>query len=273
MVTFGPLADLLTGRGVTSAGILEGREEAREAVSSGCGPLDGLLPGGGVRRGSLVEWLGGAAADGIAGGGALSLALAVGCRVARADRGGAIVVVDRGGWFHPPAVLPWLEATGGTDRLVVARPAHADDEIWAIDQALRCAGVAAVVAWPRLTLPKDVARTAAGGRRGPQAWSTAMRRWQLAARSSGAVGLLVRPEEAVPEPSWAESRIAVVPLAGGAPRERRLRLERVGGTWSAARAHGGGAVEVVLDLGCGAVRPGGAARRVREEGGASCRAS
>jgi hypothetical protein len=101
-------------------------------------------------------------------------------------------VVDRSGWFHPPAMLPWLEepcagvGATGRGRLVVARPSRDDDEIWVIEQSLRCAGVAAVVAWPR-PVP----------RRGLQQWTTALRRWQLAARSGGGVGLFVRPEAAV----------------------------------------------------------------------------
>ena len=38
--------------------------EASEAVASGCRPLDRLLPMGGFRRGSLVEWLAGGDATG-----------------------------------------------------------------------------------------------------------------------------------------------------------------------------------------------------------------
>jgi len=291
-----------------SAGELAGRENAREVIASGFAAVDRLLPAGGVRRGSLLEWLaaGNAAAGDTAGdvgggAGAVSLALAVACRLAAAAAGPRlIVVVDRAGWFHPPAVLPWL---GDSRQLVVARPSNDDDEIWAIDQALRCHGVAAVVAWPRsvvrqrgsITAPhagRPVSRGQTAARPRPTAqWTTAMRRWQLAARSSGAVGLLVRPAATAGEPSWAEARLAVAPLSGGTLLERRLRLERVGGAWSGGAE--GQAAETVLDLARG--REGSPARgsdralvtrRPRErsgrwsagraadgEGGVACRAS
>ena len=290
--------------GLLNAGQLQGREDAREVVASGFAAVDSLLSAGGLRRGSLVEWLAGgeAAAGDVAGGaGAVSLALAVAGRLAGVAAGPrTIVVVDRAGWFHPPAVMPWL---GDSRQLVVARPSHDDDEIWAIDQALRCPGVAAVVAWPRTVVRQqgDASQARSGplptGRHAPlrprptAQWTTAMRRWQLAARKSGAVGLLVRPAAAAREPSWAEARLAVSPLPGGTLLERRLRLERVGGNWTAGSE--GLAVETVLDLarGCEGAAARGAMRRLGEhddrnrsgrwsagaaasgEGGVSCRAS
>jgi hypothetical protein len=290
--------------GLVSGRQLQGWQDTRETIPSGFAAVDALLPAGGLRRGSLVEWLAGgdAPARDVAGGaGAVSLALAVACRLAITAAGPrTIVVVDRAGWFHPPAVLPWL---GGSRQLVVARPSSDDDEIWAIDQALRCQGVAAVVAWPRSAVRQQGDQTHAGsgllpaGRHGaarprPTAqWTTAMRRWQLAARKSGAVGLLVRPATAAGEPSWAEARLAVSPLPGGTLFERRLRLERIGGAWSGGTE--GHVTETLLDLARG--REGSpargaarefAARHLRErsgrlsasrsndsEGGVSCRAS
>lgn len=255
--------------GLLNAGQLQGRENAREVVASGFAAVDRLLPAGGLRQGSLVEWLAGGeagAGDVVGGAGAVSLALAVACRLAGAAAGPrTIVVVDRAGWFHPPAVMPWL---GDSRQLVVARPSHDDDEIWAIDQALRCQGVAAVVAWPRSVVRQrgDASQARSGllpaGRHGaarprPTAqWTTAMRRWQLAARKSGAVGLLVRPATAAGEPTWAEARLAVSPLPGGTLLERRLQLERVGGSWTAGSE--GMITETVLDLARG--REGAAAR-------------
>lgn len=267
------------GAGVAGLGMLEpGRADERQAVSSGWPEIDALLPGGGVRRGSLVEWI----ADAGGGAGAATLACAIACRLATTrrmgcdaggeaggdePRGGMIVVVDRAGWFHPPAVLPWLGSGAAAARLVVARPSRDDDELWAIDQALRSAGVAAVVAWPRTVAAWSAGGGAgmARGRAGRGAlnhWTTAMRRWQLAARSGGAVGLVVRPPEAVGEPSWAESRLEVTALADGARMSavnRRLRITRVGGRWcggAAARP-----VEIAIDLGRG-----------RATGAAPCRA-
>ena len=294
MVTFG-----LGTVGLLDAGQLEVREATREAVASGFRPLDPLLPAGGVRRGSLIEWLAGgavtaaprsplASAGGFVGGvteaatagtGAATLACAVACHLARAaaESARSLVVVDRTGWFHPPAVLPWLGGGPEDVRLVVARPAHDDDEIWAIDQALRCAGVAAVLAWPRATASLG-GGLVTGRRCAAQSWTIAMRRWQLAARSSGAVGLFVRPATARAEPSWAEARIAVAPSPGGTLLERRLRLTRVGGAWAGGAEGDEPAVDVVLDMArgtAGAVRHRitAGATRAFEPREATCRAS
>lgn len=209
----------------------------KEVVPSGFRPLDRLLPRGGFCRGSLVEWLGD---DDVSGAATLATAVAVSLAT-NGTTDGTVIVVDRGGRFHPPAVMPWLASTrsagsagASQPQCIVARPARDDDEVWAIDQALRCPGVAAVLAWPRRIHP------------------TAMRRWQLAARSSLAVGLLVRPARARREPSWAMHRIAVAPVVGGPSNVRRLRLSRVGGPWSDNSLAGGDLnerpVEIVLDL-------------------------
>jgi hypothetical protein len=292
-LTGGPTAALLSG------GDLLVRERAKPVVSSGFRPLDALMPAGGVRPGSLIEWL----AEGDAGpgaGGAASLAFALACRLAAVNGGAAseqvrprtIVVVDRTGWFHPPAVMPWL---GDERRLVVARPSRDDDEIWTIDQALRCTGVAAVLAWPLARGGRSRGSRLGGSRLGGslQQWSTAMRRWQLAAAASGAVGLFVRPLASQGESSWAETRIAVSPLpggsrqSGGTPTERRLRLTLAGGSWSAITADGQHAAEVTLDLarGCAGTAPWGAGMAPRSAGttrpaaaasgrsGVACRAS
>lgn len=263
---------------IVSGGQLQGMEAAREVIQSGFTGVDALLPAGGLRRGSLVEWLTMAAGCGPdddhttgdleSGAGAATLAFAVACRLASSGSGPkTIVVVDRTEWFHPPAVLPWLTAG---QQLVVTRPGRDDDEIWAIDQALRCSGVATVVAWPRL---RSQARQRSH-------WSTALRRWQLAARSSGAVGLLVRPQAAARDPSWAEARIAVEPLPGGTLSERRLRLTRVGGGWIGTDQKQ--SAETALDLARGseAVLQTSPTLRLRpprglvsQEGGVACRAS
>lgn len=214
-----------------------------DVVPTGFAPLDRLLPAGGVRRGSLVEWLCKSEASGAA-----ALACAVACRLAGdVDRAGdtasTIVVVDRKGRFHPPAVLGWLGQmkVGGRQppRLIVTRPAHDADEAWAIDQSLRCRGVAAVLAWPE------------------RVHSTAMRRWQLAVRASLAVGMFMRPLAVGREPSWAEARIAVTPRPGGSLAVRRLRLALVGGPWAGEAQMQERSVDIGLDLsrGC-AVDPG-----------------
>jgi hypothetical protein len=238
--------------------------EGRETVATGFSSLDRLLPAGGVRRGSLIEWLAGGAERlaGGDGGGAISLACAVACRLAdprrtdqsRASQTSTIVVVDRGQRFYPPAVIPWLDALadptvkgGVRPHLVVARPSRDDDELWTIDQALRCPGVAAVLAWPR------------------RVHATAMRRWQLASRASGAVGLIVRGlsecgfsgrvavgEPARPSgPTWADAKVAISPVAGEPGADlavRRLRLSLAGGPWAGSEMLKERSTELFLDL-------------------------
>jgi hypothetical protein len=156
----------------------------------GCAQLDALLPEGGLPRGALMEWF--PASQHERGGGAGTLAMTA-ARVLLAA-GGALVVVDRRQTFYPPAA-----AALGIDleRLILVRPKTAQDEVWAIDQALRCAGVAAV--WAQLEK--------LGGHD--------FRRLQLAAESGGAVGLFVRPAWLRGQPSWAHLQIAVTPIASG----------------------------------------------------------
>ncbi len=199
------------------------RRGAAELVCSGCLAFDRLLPDGGFCRGTLVEWL--AAAGG---NGAATLALAVACRACR--DGGALVVVDRARLFYPPAAFAY-----GIDseRLIVVRPRDEADEGWALDQVLRSPGVGAVLCWPG-KLPQRQ-----------------LRRMQLAAEAGGTLGLLVRPERARGEPSWAESRLLVAsqPVSRDAPAERspeiarRLRIEVL----HARSGPAGGKIELQLD--------------------------
>jgi protein ImuA len=180
-------------------------------VSSGTPALDGILPGGGFRRGSLVEWL----AEG-SGSGAGTLALLAAAQAAR--QGGAVVVVDFQQAFYPPAAVALgIELA----QLIVVRPENEPDHRWALDQVLRSRGVAAL--WCRPATEED------------HTW----RRWQLAAETSGVLGLFVRPASARHEPSWAELRLSIEPIPCAywhaplhaepqrqmAARSRRLRVE------------------------------------------------
>ena len=311
------LCQRAVGRQASAA---QGATLERTVVSSGLPSLDRLLPCGGIRLGSLIDWLEPGGESGIemaAGAAAFALAVAVRLQaIGSLPASRPIVVVDRGGRFYPPAVLPWLTAAEPTAcqqqevvgrrrrrgngsaaslsihrreqhgaradrRLYVIRPDSEADEIWAIDQALRCPGVAAVVGWPQ--------RVAA----------TPLRRWQLAAKVSGVVGLFVRPAVTRQQPTWSEVRVQVQPavLAGranaspsrpwtksaaagcdGQPLRkpsassgvasvdqchegfsravnpaswidvRAYRLVRVGGGWEAAMAVAEPAVDCLLDL-------------------------
>ncbi len=170
-----------------------------EVVSTGCGPLDELLPEGGLHRGALAEWL--AAGEGTGSGTLALLCAREACR-----NGGPLIVFDSRRDFYPPAAIRL-----GIEReqLLVVRAGSAADNLWALDQSLRCCAVAAVLAWPEKL----------DGR--------VFRRLQLAAEEGGGLGLLIRPETARHEPSWADVRMLIEPLPPleGRKVPRRLRIE------------------------------------------------
>jgi protein ImuA len=171
----------------------------RSAVSSGTAALDHVLPERGFRRGTVVEWL--AAEEPL---GSTTLAM----RAARqaCQDGGTLVVIDRRGDFYPPAA-----ARLGIDlaRMILLRPGTRSDHDWAMDQALRCGAVSAVVAWPDTQFGTLDGRT--------------FRRWQLAAEAGGTLGLLLRPATVCSDPSWADVRLLIAPGGSGKPL-RRLHL-------------------------------------------------
>ena len=150
--------------------MLEGYQRRRRrggqpSVSTGVARLDEALPLGGLPTGAITEIL-----SPFEGAGATELAF----RAARAAAGATrtVVVVDTRGDFYPPAA--WRLGIA-QDRLLVIRTQKIDQALWAIDQTLRCSAVAAVVApIPRMDRASS-------------------RRLQLAAESTGAVGLLLRP--------------------------------------------------------------------------------
>lgn len=175
------------------------RPEREERLSTGCEALDRHLPGGGFARGCFVEWLTIHRGEEFAGGGAGTLALNAAKRACGESR--ALVVIDGREAFYPPAA-----ALLGIDprRAILARPANAQEELWALDQALRSPGVGAVLAW--------IGRLS----------SRAARRLQLAAESSGGLGFLIRPETARREPCWAAVRLLVRPAPWrGAPEAEK----------------------------------------------------
>jgi hypothetical protein len=184
---------------------MEGVHPPRDAaaISSGCEAFDRILPNGGFFPGQLVEWLVARPGNG---GGTLALLAA---RTALLAGNKALIVVDRcagaimspdgRGTFYPPAVTGWEI---DLRRLVILRPRNAADEIWALDQALRCSSVAAVWA----CLPKLNERD--------------FRRLQLAAEQGGGLGLLLRPACLRGKPTWANIQLLVEPLPSFNPREQ-----------------------------------------------------
>lgn len=174
----------------------ESEKKPYQSIFSGCLPLDRLLPQRGFQQGSLVEWIAGGA-----GSGASLLAMQAARSACRG--GGTLVLVDRAQSFYPPGAAACQLDLQNT---IVVLPAGEQDECWALEQALRCPDVAAVVAWPqRLT-------------------SHTFRRLQLAAEHGGSLGLLVRPAAARNESSWASVRMLVSP----SPRAESPRVGRQG---------------------------------------------
>lgn len=160
-----------------------------------------LLAGGDWPRGSLVEWL----SDGD-GAGAMSLAaLAFGDDVRRE----LLVVVDGRGEFYAPAAV----ALGMDFRSTVfIRPERSADVLWSAEQALRTPGVGTVICQPERLSSQEC------------------RRLQLAAETGGSLGILLRPERVRNQPSFAECRLLVRPLATAGPvsashPRRRLLVE------------------------------------------------
>jgi protein ImuA len=132
------------------------------------------------------------------------------------------VVLDHAGEFYPPAAVRMgLEL----DQMILVQAAGPADHFWAMDQALRCPGVAAVLGWPQ----KLDGRT--------------FRRLQLAAEQGRGLGLLVRPEPARHEPSWADVRLLVEPHPCATNAGRRLRIQVLRSRGQA----GGGIIEVEID--------------------------
>jgi len=203
-------------------GRIEGAGRVVDCVplGSGCAALDRLLPERGFLRGWLVEWLSAGS-----GSGAATLAM-IAARQA-AIEGGAVVVMDRTRHFYPPAA-----AALGVDleSVIVIRARTENDELWALDQVLRCPGAAAV--WAPLERLD---------------WRR-FRRLQLAAESGGSLGLLVRPARVRGQPSWSQVQLLVQPRVSHGPRRLRVELLRC------RSAAAGGAVELEMDEVTGALR-------------------
>jgi len=222
------------------------RADDGNTFSSGSPIIDRMLPAGGYRRGTLIQWIaaptparrnsdssGGCAVD------FLSLLTAAN---ACAD-GGALVVADRSGQFYPPAATA-LGLDAGN--MVVIQPpdsssqhdARYDEEFfWAVDQSLRCSAVAAVwVVAPHI------------GER----W---FRRFQLAAESSGTMGLFVSPPSALGKPGWSEVQWGVQSIPGvrnekaSGPAAQRIRLQLL----RCRGGQSGGAVDLQIDSASGKV--------------------
>lgn len=177
---------------------LEAVEERQ--ISTGCHAFDRLLPSGALRTGMLVELL---SPDRGSGAGALAMHCAK--RVVDETQG-CLLVTDRWRRFYPPAAV--ARGIETKDLIVVRSSDHqnmsAAEELWALDQALRCPGVSVVMAWMDKVDP------------------LAFRRLQLAAESGQTLALLLRPARVQSLPTWSDVQLLVkpraMPLYDGLPR-------------------------------------------------------
>src|ERR1700685_551801 len=172
-------------------------------LSTGIPPLDGLLPEGGFRPGTLVEWLAASPASGV------DLLALLSVRSLLRD-GGALVVLDPEKTFYPPAAA----ACGlVAQQTIVVRSKKRADVLWTLEQCLQSPGVAVCLC------------------RLERVNSRVLRRMQLAAERGGGLGFLLRPLSARGQPAWSDMRLEVTsilpPAFSGASWARRWRVELV----------------------------------------------
>jgi hypothetical protein len=146
---------------------------ARRGVRTHIGLLDAFASADadGLASGAIHEVL----ADPKGGGSVDAFALLLASAVATSRSGGWVVWSDPGRTLYPPA----MKRSGvALERLLLLRPRSPQEELWAIAECMRCAGVAATVARVERVTPVQA------------------RRLQLAVEQGGGVGVLVRPDDA-----------------------------------------------------------------------------
>lgn len=147
---------------------------------TGIDAFDAMLPPGGLTGGTMLEWLS------PQGGGGSTLVAILASRIL--TKTGTLVVVDSDGDFYPPAISGIGIAMS---QIVVLRPQHIGDALWAFEQSLRCSGVAVTMAWFQ------------------QITDQVFRRLQLATETGGGIGFLIRPPRFLKQRSWADGRFLI----------------------------------------------------------------
>ena len=199
-------------------GALEGLPMTAARTSGATAPfglaaLDDCLPWGGLPAGGLHEIRAERAA---APGAALGFAGFCLGRLAAA-RPGRVLWLTLSDHLHPPGLA---DLGVPVERLLLVRPARATELLWAAEEALRCQGVAGLLA--------DI----------HGADFKAARRLSLAARRSGVPGLLLNRGENLGPPltRWQVSPCASEATVGVGPWRWRLTLARCRGMAAGDRA-------------------------------------
>lgn len=157
----------------------------RPVWSTGISPLDELLPEGGIRSGSLIEWL----SD--PGEGAATLAWLM---AAHLQSSRSLVVVDPHKECFPPGIA-YLGVN--LRRVLVVQPKMDVETLWTLEQSLRSpAGCIVIARLERIS-------------------QQTYRRLQLAVERGGGIGLLLRPSRYRDELSWADVRLGCASTEGG----------------------------------------------------------
>ena len=212
------------------------RPVARPVAPLGLAALDAALPGGGLPLGALHEIEGERAEwdDGVTAGFCLALLarLNKAAATARAHSPKDVLWVSRRGDLYPPALVgPGKGGALDPNRFLLVHARSDAEVLWAMEEGLRCARLAAVVgevdgldrlAGRRLQLAAEASRHDSGGvtafalhrrfrpPRGGRAASAALSRWRVtAAPSDDLLG-----ESFIGRPRW---RLDLLRCRGAAP--------------------------------------------------------
>lgn len=167
------------------------------STTNGSSELTRLLNEGNWPRGGVVEWLS------PPGAGAVELAFhSLSTLLSSQHRW---CVVDMAGAFFGLKAQRQQSA----ERCCIVRPKNTTDMWWAVEQVLRCPGIAVTWCWAD-KVPDRV-----------------LRRWQLAAEVGGGIGMFFRPPEVIRQAPWSDLRLSVTPVSRLVRRSRALKVEAV----------------------------------------------
>ena len=153
-------------------------------LPTGIVELDQLLPGSGLRCGTLIEWY-----ETDKGSGALTIALQIARSVCGTE--GTLIMIDPDQELYPLAMSQL-----GIDlaRTIFIHPETPLQTLWALEQSLRCPGATVTIC--RLS---DLN-------------SQTFRRLQLAAEKGGTIAMILRSDRFKKSTSWSETRLCITPV-------------------------------------------------------------
>ena len=165
-----------------------------ELASTGCAAIDSLFSGGGIRRGTFIEWVGYRSANEAA-----IASLLVARHLVSRDL--PWMLIDPTQSIHAPT----LQSLGfPLSQVLYVTPPTDEELLWSCDQALRCRSL------PLLWVLE------------PKGDATTFRRYQIAAEDAGALAMFVFGPQRRLHRCWGEVRlqVEVLPSLHGQPRFR-----------------------------------------------------